>query len=211
MLQGKTHECVVACAVVRDRHHGCRGYVVLLDDRWYVAHQHAADAAEQCAIRSIALDLFAYYGEDMSAEDAAAVLDKVPRPYVRHLAIDGLEVLVCHRYPFRLAGCAGCSCVHIGFAGEKDIRLALFVALDVRTERLKALVHRHEVLVKEEEIVGRCGVENSIEVMLLAIDSVLCQRKDFPQCTFCRVAWMTAMILQSERLRATYQPQHRVD
>ena len=118
MLHRQAHQHIVTRRVVRDGHDLCRTRVMFLDDRRYIAHQHAAHRTEQGAVRRVAFAFLADRGEDMSAEDTTAVLDEVPRPYMTHLAIHILEVLVRHRDPFGLGGRARGRGVHIRLAGE---------------------------------------------------------------------------------------------
>ena len=154
VLYSQSHEGIVTRSIIRYRHHGSGSDIMFLDNRRYISHEHTADTAVQCTVRRVSLDLLTHNREDMSAKDAAAVLDKVPCPDVRHFAINRLEVLVCHRHPLWFAGGAGGGSVHIRLTGEEDIGLTVLVALDVRAERFETLVDRHELLVEEEKILG---------------------------------------------------------
>ena len=116
---------------------------MLLDDRRYIAYQHTAHRSEQCTIRRIPLALFAHSREDMSAEDTAPMLHKVPRPDMAHLAIHILQVLMRHGNPFWFGRRTRCSGVHVRLAGEQHILLAVLMALYVRTQGLKRIVHGH--------------------------------------------------------------------
>jgi hypothetical protein len=83
--------------------------------------------------------------------------DEVPYPDMGHLAINVLEVLVSHRHPFRFSRSTRSSGVHVWFAREEDIGLAILVAFYVRTEGLKTVIYRHILLIETKEVLGSSG------------------------------------------------------
>ena len=147
----------------------------------------------------------------MPAENTAAVLDEVPCPDMRHLAIDILEVLVGHRNPLGFGCRAGRSGIHIRFAGKKNILLAVFMALYIRPESLERVVDRHIEAVEAEEVVGISGREDTVEMVLFAIDRVAADIEDIAQRLLSSVLGLATPYPQTQRLATAHQHQHQID
>ena len=156
MLNSHQHERVVAGGIIAYRHHACRSRIMLLDDARDITYQDATHGAKQRAIRRIAFHFFAHDGENVTAENLTSVLNEIPGPDMRHLAIHILQILMRHRYPFRLRSCTTRSGIHIRLTGEKHILLTILMALNVRPESLK-IVGRHIELIQAEQVVSRCS------------------------------------------------------
>ncbi len=135
---------------------------------------------------------------------------KIPSPDVRHFAVDIFQIFVRHRYPFRLAGGAAGGGIHVGFAGEKYVLLAVLVALNIRSQRLVTVVHRHILPIESKKILGIGGRQNDIEMMFAPIHCVARQVQNVAQRTLGSVARMPTPKLESLSLRTTCQPQREI-
>ncbi len=211
VLHSQTHERIVARRIVAYRHDAGGGGVMLLDNRRYVAHQHAADRTVYRAVGCIALQLLTHRGEDMSAEDTTAVLDEVPGPDMRHLAIHILQVLMGHRDPLGRRGRTGGGGIHIGFAGEEHILLAVHMFLYVRTQGLKTLVDRHIHAVEAEEVFAGSSREDTLEMVLTTIDGILGKSEYVAQRFLGCLTGAATPFAKTDSLRTAHQHQHRVD
>ena len=211
MLQREPHQHVVTCTVVRDRHDRCRRRIVLLDDRRDIAYQHAAHRTKQGSVRRIAFAFLAYRREDMSAEDTTAVLDEVPCPYMTHLAIYVLQVLMRHRDPFRRTRRTGRRRVHVRFTGEQDVLLAVLMPLHVRTQRLERVVHRHVQPVQTEQVLRCRGTQDAVKMVFFSINGVAGDSEYVSERLLRHMTRLTAPESQTDRLQTTNDAQHRVD
>ena len=155
MLKRQTHQGIVTCTIIRNGHHGRWTRIMLLDNRRNIANQHTTHRPIQGTVRSITFAFLAYRREDMTAKDAAAVLNKVPRPDMTHLAVHILQVLMGHRDPFRFTRRTRCGSIHIRFTRKQHILFAVLMTLHIRTQGLKTIVYRHIQAIQTEQILRR--------------------------------------------------------
>ena len=184
---------------------------MFLDDRRNVAHQDTAYRPEQRTIGCIALHFLAHNREYMPRKDTAAVLDEVPRPDMRHLAVHILEILVRHRNPLGFAGGTRSGGIHIRFTRKKHIFLTMLVALHVGAQCLKTVVYGDILPIEAKQVVCIRGRENYIEMMFFAIYCITRDIENVAQCFLSSVARMPAPKPQTHHLASAHQTQHCVD
>ena len=116
-----------------------------------------------------------------------------------------------HRNPFRRTRRTGGRRVHVTLAREKHDLFTVLMPLHVRTQRLETVVHRHVQTVQPEQVLCRRRRQDTVEMVLLTIDSIARDGQDITQRLLRRVTRLAAPETQTQRLHTTDNHQHRVD